>query len=290
MDATSGISTPESPASPEGGRLVDDSAMPRFECPPDFRRVRISTEDEPLYLEDLQEAKELWFIKTPQNFDVKSLNSKTVPLNGRQVLDEVEETYTSYELLVSQNAPLDKHSLPRLLLPSKSQADLVPGPAFGGQLSVIETVDVPPVVLPPSPPPRTNELPPGLKQRFHPFGWEEPKIPMIRREESANLTDTNTTQRGQKKSHKDKGHKDPGSRTATRPGAAVGGDERLAGGGDDGSAGDEAQDDLVTTKAHRKSKKRKQQDPEQDNAAANQSPANPEETPPKKKKKKKLKK
>ena len=46
-------------------------------------------------------------------------------------------------------------------------------PTFKGKLSVVETLGIPPVLLPPSPPKRSNELPPGLKQRFMPFGWGE---------------------------------------------------------------------------------------------------------------------
>ncbi|XP_038054503.1 DNA-directed RNA polymerase I subunit RPA34-like [Patiria miniata] len=171
MDTASGINTPESPASPEGVRSVEETAIPRFECPPNFQQVEISAEDEPLYLQDIKGTTELWLIKTPQDFDVKRLNSKTLSLSGWQFLDETEESDVSYEVLTSHDASSDKKSLPRLLVPSKHCADLVPAPTFSGQLAIMESVAVPPVLLPPSPPPRSSELPPGLKQRFLPFGW-----------------------------------------------------------------------------------------------------------------------
>ena len=47
------------------------------------------------------------------------------------------------------------------------------GPAFQGHITITESVAVPGILLPPTPPTKQQEIPAGLKQRFVPFGCGE---------------------------------------------------------------------------------------------------------------------
>ncbi|XP_033648113.1 DNA-directed RNA polymerase I subunit RPA34-like isoform X2 [Asterias rubens] len=263
----------------------NEATTKSFECPPGFQQVEISAEDEQIYLDDIQ-GSEFWLIKTPHDFDAKRLNGVNVSLSGRQFLKEDDDSEVSYELHASKNKALDMR-LPHLLLPSQrgEKAKLVPAPAFTGSLAVMETVAIPPVLLPPSPPKRSNELPPGLKQRFKPFGWEDPNKCDLRTKKSLDVTDSSIQKTKKKNSHK---HKKPQEETSSptdedlsgRHGGDKG-EERLPSGGGEEERDDE--DDKVTDgkKKHRRSKKRKHQQREDIKVEKTS-----EETPKKKKKKK----
>uniref|UniRef100_A0A3B4H7S6 CD3e molecule associated protein n=1 Tax=Pundamilia nyererei TaxID=303518 RepID=A0A3B4H7S6_9CICH len=126
----------------------------RYQCPPDF----VSFCHEPCsstLAQNLKKNKnELWLIKAPASFDPKCFSGIKVPLSGLQTL----------------KVPTAK--------PSNG---MVVGPAFSGLLNVCETYgdssnNQAPQVIPAAPAP---SIPPGLKQRFQPFGSKTPTLTCV---------------------------------------------------------------------------------------------------------------
>lgn len=106
-----------------------------------------------------------------------SFNGIKVPLSGLQTVkvpraagvDKSGSRQQIYNILASSHGTAELH----LLTTKKQSSDrVIIGPAFSGQLNVSESygdssANLAPQIIPAAPAP---SIPPGLKQRFHPFG------------------------------------------------------------------------------------------------------------------------
>uniref|UniRef100_A0A669BE90 RNA polymerase I subunit G n=1 Tax=Oreochromis niloticus TaxID=8128 RepID=A0A669BE90_ORENI len=149
---------------------VESAAKPtesgKYQCPPDF----VSFCHEPCrstLAQNLKKNKnELWLIKAPASFDPKWWVQSTG--SGQQIYSILASNHSTSEL--------------RLLTSDKKPSNgIVVGPAFSGLLNVCETYgdssnnqapQVIPAALAPS-------IPPGLKQRFQPFGSKTPTLTCV---------------------------------------------------------------------------------------------------------------
>lgn len=170
----SGTSTPKLPDNEDG-----EHRFTRFACSSDFESVKWNSSDgkSSLRLEDVQKSsKELWLIQAPHDFDFENLSGQQVLLNAQQILNSNASSSNQgnkkYDVYASSQ---DKVSAPHIILPSHKTKKLSPGPAFQGHITITESVAVPGVSFPHTPPTK-QEIPRGLKQRFVPFGWDEPVI------------------------------------------------------------------------------------------------------------------
>ncbi|XP_061639291.1 CD3e molecule, epsilon associated protein [Phyllopteryx taeniolatus] len=135
----------------------------KYECPDDFVSSRSP-------LTDLLKGNEseVWLVKTPAGFEPRSLHGVEVNLCGFQTLTlpsagDASDGQPVYNVLASNHGTSDL----RLLTAGS-------GAAFCGLLSVYESygsAGTPPPVARAAPAPT---IPPGLKQRFRPFGSETP--------------------------------------------------------------------------------------------------------------------
>ncbi|XP_077398071.1 DNA-directed RNA polymerase I subunit RPA34 isoform X2 [Festucalex cinctus] len=145
----------------------------KFQCPDDF----VCFSHKPCrstLTESLKSSKsELWLIKAPASFDPRCLRGASVNLSGFQTLQLCSaagdgRSQRVYNILASNHGIADL----RLLTTDSSSPAL--GPAFSGLLSVGESYGGvcmrPRVVRSASAP----AIPPGLKQRFQPFGSKTP--------------------------------------------------------------------------------------------------------------------
>lgn len=115
-----------------------------------------------------------------------------VPLSGLQSLRvptgaKTGSKHQIYSLLAS---PHGTSGLCLLTSTKKSSHDVVFGPAFSGLLNVCETygdssANQAPQVIPAAPAP---SIPPGLKQRFHPFGSRTPTLTCVAESEADGAT------------------------------------------------------------------------------------------------------
>ncbi|XP_061537507.1 CD3e molecule, epsilon associated protein [Phycodurus eques] len=138
----------------------------KYECPDDFVSSRRP-------LTDLLKGNEseVWLVKTPAGFEPRSLHGVEVNLCGFQTLTlpsagDASDGQPVYNILASDHGTADL----RLLAAGSAAV----GPAFCGLLSVYESygsAGAPPPVARAAPAPT---IPPGLKQRFRPFGSETP--------------------------------------------------------------------------------------------------------------------
>ncbi|XP_066521185.1 CD3e molecule, epsilon associated protein [Hoplias malabaricus] len=136
----------------------------QYECPADFVSYKyISSASELL---DNSNNKELWLIKAPASFNPSSFEGLKVSLSGLETIPSTDSTTPQvYSVLSSSTGPSDFH-----LLSSNSQNTSVT--AFSGILSISESYgdcsrNQGPVAIPATPAP---SIPPGLRQRFQPFG------------------------------------------------------------------------------------------------------------------------
>lgn len=159
----------------------------RYQCPPDF----VSFCHEPCsstLAQNLKKNKnELWLIKAPASFDPKCFSGIKVPLSGLQTLKvptaaqagaKTGSRQQIYSILASNHSTSEL----RLLTSDKKPSNgMVVGPAFSGLLNVCETYgdssnNQAPQVIPAAPAP---SIPPGLKQRFQPFGSKTPTLTCV---------------------------------------------------------------------------------------------------------------
>ncbi|XP_072017824.1 uncharacterized protein [Amphiura filiformis] len=172
---------PEIPSRVRTPDLPD--ATLRFHCGNAFEEVvyQPGKKDDCLCVEDIQKSsKELWLIKAPHDFDFDGFNDQELLLNAEQILRSRNTgshgNRKKYNVMAMKMTSNSQNSPANVLLPSRNSTELMPGPAFQGQITITNSVAVLPVTLPPTPPTRTYELPPGLKQRYVPFGYEEPTV------------------------------------------------------------------------------------------------------------------
>lgn len=125
---------------------------------------------------------ELWLIKAPVSFKPERFSGLKVPLSGLQTLrvpaDGADGGQQIYSVLASNHCSTDL----RLLTARRTSSDdPVFSPAFSGLLNVCESygdssANQAPQVIPAAPAP---SIPPGLKQRFHPFGSKTPTLTCV---------------------------------------------------------------------------------------------------------------
>ncbi|XP_038141883.1 CD3e molecule, epsilon associated protein [Cyprinodon tularosa] len=160
----------------------------RFECPEEFVSFCHVPCRSTLADNLRNNQNELWLIKAPASFDPQRFSGVKVPLTGLQTL-KVPSASTGgssqqiYSVLASTRCPADLH-----LLTSDNQTSdgFVFAPAFSGLLSICESygessTNQVPHVIPAAPPP---SIPPGLKQRFHPFGSKTPTLTYVAEDEA----------------------------------------------------------------------------------------------------------
>ncbi|KAM8903362.1 DNA-directed RNA polymerase I subunit RPA34 [Spinachia spinachia] len=129
---------------------------------------------------------ELWLIKAPANFNPECFSSVKVPLSGFQTVKvptaaggaKTGSGQQIYSVLASPHGTSD---LRLLTSNKKSSGYVVFGPAFSGLLNVCESygdssANQAPQMIRAAPPP---SIPPGLKQRFHPFGSKTPTLTSV---------------------------------------------------------------------------------------------------------------
>uniref|UniRef100_A0A8C2ZK59 RNA polymerase I subunit G n=1 Tax=Cyclopterus lumpus TaxID=8103 RepID=A0A8C2ZK59_CYCLU len=157
-----------------------------YQCPDDFvpfcHKPCSSTLTESLKNDD----NELWLIKAPASFNPECFSGIKVPLSGIQTLKvptapggaKTGSSQQIYSILASPHGTSELHLLTS---GERSSGGVVFGPAFTGLLNVCENygdsgANQAPQVIHATPPP---SLPPGLKQRFHPFGSKTPTLTCV---------------------------------------------------------------------------------------------------------------
>lgn len=132
----------------------------KYQCPADFVP----------FLYDLSsklDQQELWLIKAPARFDPKCFANLKVPLSGLEMVRSNGTTPQVYSVLNSQTAPSDLHLL---IADRRNQTASLCASGFSGVLNISESYgncseNQGPIAIPAAP-----CIPPGLKQRFQPFG------------------------------------------------------------------------------------------------------------------------
>ncbi|XP_051254609.1 CD3e molecule, epsilon associated protein [Dicentrarchus labrax] len=183
----------DSPAtkSPAKQKETDKQTTTRYQCPADFvsfcHKPCSSTLTESLK----NNNNELWLIKAPVSFNPECFSGVKVPLSGLQALKvpvaaggaKTGSGQQIYSILASTHGTSELHLLTS---DRQSSENVVLGPAFSGLLNVCESygdssANQAPQVIPATPAP---SIPPGLKQRFHPFGSKTPTLTCVAESET----------------------------------------------------------------------------------------------------------
>ncbi|XP_026187420.1 DNA-directed RNA polymerase I subunit RPA34 [Mastacembelus armatus] len=175
-------SATKSPAKQKGA----EKKSTRYQCPPDYVSFCHKPCSHTLTKSLKTKKNELWLIKAPASFNPGCFSGIKLPLSGLQTL-KVPATAGGastgngqqiYSVLASTHGNSELH-----LLTSNKQlsGSMVVGPAFSGLLNLCESygdtnTNQVPQVIPAAPAP---SIPPGLKQRFHPFGSKTPTLTCI---------------------------------------------------------------------------------------------------------------
>ncbi|XP_056467770.1 CD3e molecule, epsilon associated protein [Gadus chalcogrammus] len=134
---------------------------------------------------------ELWLIKAPASFNPERFSGVAVPLSGLQTVRVPAAAPGAeaasggglrqglYSVLAAKRSPTDLHLLTAA---GPASARVLCGPAFSGVLNVCEIYGdsgdalLRPQAIPAAPAP---VIPPGLKQRFLPFGSKTPTLTCV---------------------------------------------------------------------------------------------------------------
>uniref|UniRef100_A0A8C5B973 DNA-directed RNA polymerase I subunit RPA34 n=1 Tax=Gadus morhua TaxID=8049 RepID=A0A8C5B973_GADMO len=123
---------------------------------------------------------ELWLIKAPASFNPERFSGVAVPLSGLQTVPSGGGLRQGlYSVLAAKRSPTDLHLLTAA---GPASARVLCGPAFSGVLNVCEIYGdsgdalLRPQAIPAAPAP---VIPPGLKQRFLPFGSKTPTLTCV---------------------------------------------------------------------------------------------------------------
>ncbi|XP_027003265.1 CD3e molecule, epsilon associated protein [Tachysurus fulvidraco] len=143
----------------------------RYECPADFVPLQYSRTEKSVL--EGGENTELWLIKAPARFKPSSLEGLKVSLSGMEMIQSTDTSPRIYSVLSSSSGPTD---LCLLTSSSKEQRASPCASGFAGILSISESYgdcsgNQSPIPIPAAPAP---SFPPGLKQRFQPFGSSTP--------------------------------------------------------------------------------------------------------------------
>ncbi|XP_073339915.1 DNA-directed RNA polymerase I subunit RPA34 [Pagrus major] len=167
-----------------------DKKSTRYQCPADF----VSFSHKPCSSTLTESLKnnhsELWLIKAPASFNPECFSGIKVPLSGLQTLKvpaaagraQTGSGQQIYSILGSTHGTSE---LCLLTADKQSSDGVVFGPTFSGLLNVCEnygdsSTNQAPQVIPAAPAP---SIPPGLKQRFHPFGSKTPTLTYVAKSE-----------------------------------------------------------------------------------------------------------
>lgn len=121
----------------------------RFQCPVGFEAVNLDDTNNCPLLEDVvtdHDNSSLWLMKVPYDFNLESLTGQTVILNGSQHLSlDVTQGREKkrYEMHSRAGSTAELSSL-TVLLPSSKRKSFCSAGTFSGQMSVIQSVVVPP--------------------------------------------------------------------------------------------------------------------------------------------------
>lgn len=147
-----------------------DNGVSRFACPADFVPLQYSCSEKCVL--ERGENTELWLIKAPARFNPSSLADLKVSLSGLEMIQSTDASPQIYSVLSSCSGPTDLH-----LLTSSDKQNACPSVSgFAGILNISESygdcsANQSPMPIPAAPAPT---FPPGLKQRFQPFGSSTP--------------------------------------------------------------------------------------------------------------------
>lgn len=148
-----------------------DEKASRYECPADFVPVEYSCTKKSEF--ETGENTELWLIKAPARFNPSSLAGLKVSLSGLEMIQSTDASPHVYSVLPSRLEPTDLYLLTS---GGKTQSASPCASGFAGILSISESYgecneNQSPIPVPAAPAP---SFPPGLKQRFQPFGSSTP--------------------------------------------------------------------------------------------------------------------
>ncbi|XP_053503733.1 CD3e molecule, epsilon associated protein [Ictalurus furcatus] len=147
-----------------------DNGVSRFACPADFVPLQYSCSEKCVL--ERGENTELWLIKAPARFNPSSLADLKVSLSGLEMIQSTDASPQVYSVLSSCSGPTDLH-----LFTSSDKQNACPSVSgFAGILNISESygdcsANQSPIPIPAAPAPC---FPPGLKQRFQPFGSSTP--------------------------------------------------------------------------------------------------------------------
>ncbi|XP_029536388.1 DNA-directed RNA polymerase I subunit RPA34-like [Oncorhynchus nerka] len=154
----------------------------RYQCPADFVAFAHKPCASTLIERVCEDNTELWLIKAPSSFNPDSFSSLKMPLSGLQTMQAPAQQSCSggnirqiYSVLGGPSGAADLH----LLTSHPQTLDLVVcAPAFSGLLNICESygdcsTNQTPIAIPATPAPT---VPPGLRQRFQPFGSRTPTL------------------------------------------------------------------------------------------------------------------
>ncbi|XP_014069595.1 DNA-directed RNA polymerase I subunit RPA34 [Salmo salar] len=154
----------------------------RYQCPADFVEFAHKPCASTLIERVCEDNTELWLIKAPSSFNLDSFSSLKMPLSGLQTMQAPAQqthgggnTRQIYSVLGGPSGAADL----RLLTSHPQTLNLVVcAPAFSGLLNICESygdcsTNQTPIAIPATPAPT---VPPGLRQRFQPFGSRTPTL------------------------------------------------------------------------------------------------------------------
>ncbi|KAJ8046528.1 hypothetical protein HOLleu_05222 [Holothuria leucospilota] len=154
----------------------------RFEFPDGFEEESAVSERLQLSVGDLDDDKELWLIKVPNNFECGTDRKFKFDLEGTTHITNNERQYQ----VTAKRLKGSNQNYTAALLSSENGLSLAP--PFMGHVTVTEIPTLPEVTIPPSPPSPKVTLPTGMRQRYQPYG--------------SNLTDSASPHKKKKKKKK----------------------------------------------------------------------------------------
>ncbi|XP_053177209.1 CD3e molecule, epsilon associated protein [Scomber japonicus] len=182
----------DSPSTESPAKQKESNKKPtRYQCPADFVSFCHKPCSSTLTDSLKKKKKELWLIKAPASFNPECISGIKVPLSGLQTVKIPTPVAGAKQQIYSVLASAHGTSELCLLTSNKQSSDgVVFGPAFSGLLNVCETygdssTNQAPQVIPATPAP---SIPPGLKQRFHPFGSKTPTLTCVADSETDGAT------------------------------------------------------------------------------------------------------
>ncbi|XP_062329693.1 CD3e molecule, epsilon associated protein [Osmerus eperlanus] len=163
--------------SPSKRKKIDTT----YKCPADFVSFSHKPCSSTLIDSVSDKNTELWLIKAPNSFKPNGFDSLQVSLSGLQTLQSGSGQI--YSILAT---PPGANELRLLTSHSRLPEKAVCGPAFSGFLNVCEnygdvSTNQAPKAIPATPAPC---IPPGLRQRFQPFGSKTPTLSGVEPESS----------------------------------------------------------------------------------------------------------